>query len=116
MEVIEWIDYDAAIKLPENALGVAPTFDKEKYPTRELYEKACEELEFPYYQAFKKSVIDNDIKEGGDWHQNNKNGVPLFSDNTVSIFFMRAWDATLSKIWSEHENKDIGSYDFYMSR
>ncbi len=116
MKVIKWIDYESAEKLPENFLScIRMPFTKDDYPTMKDYHDACETIEKPYFEAFRQSIIKNNIKEGGDWHQNNKNGVPLFDDNTVALFTYRSWSAYLSKIWSEEENKEYDTLYFYMS-
>lgn len=54
------------------------------------------------------------IREGGDWHQSDACGCPVFSDGTTALFSYRAWGDIMAAIWSEHDGKDYGYMDFYM--
>jgi len=69
----------------------------------------------PYAEAFRKYVVENKIREGGDWHQYSPAGTPLFSDKTVGVFSYRAWGDIMAAIWSEEEDADYSYMDFYMS-
>lgn len=67
----------------------------------------------PYFEAFRDFVLENRIKECGDWHQNSDNGTPLFSDGTVGLFSFRGWGDIMAAVWSTAENKDYHYMDFY---
>lgn len=67
-----------------------------------------------YAEAFRSYVVKHYIKQGGEWHQNSQEGVPLFSDNRVATFSLRAWGDFMAAAWSEAEDKDYSYMDFYM--
>ena len=54
------------------------------------------------------------LKQGGDWHQNDPKGVPVFNDGTVAMFSFRAWGDLMAALWAEHEDCDYSYMDFYM--
>lgn len=68
-----------------------------------------------YAEAFRKYVLKNEIRHGGDWHQEEEvNGAPLFSDGKAATFSYRAWGDIMAAIWSEKDNIDYSYMDFYM--
>jgi hypothetical protein len=69
----------------------------------------------PYAEALRAAILKLQLREGGDWHQNDANGVPVFSDGTVATFSYRAWGDLLAAVWSEAEDKDYNYMRFYMS-
>ena len=59
----------------------------------------------PYYEA---------LRRGGDWHQDAKDGVPVFDDGAVGRFTWRAWGHLLAAIWSAEDRCTYTYMDFYM--
>ena len=68
----------------------------------------------PYLEAIRASVMAKRLRLTGEQHQNDEEGVPLFSDGKVAAFSFRGWGDLMAAIWSEAENKDYGYMDFYM--
>lgn len=67
----------------------------------------------PYYEAVRKSVIENRIWKCGDWHQRDA-GTPLFSDHTYGSWSLRGWGDLLAAIWNTALNTTEYSYmSFY---
>lgn len=70
----------------------------------------------PYVETLKEDILNKEIKEGGDWHQNADDGVPVFEDDTYLTMSYRAWGAMLAAIWnSTLEEPKYHYMDFYMS-
>lgn len=67
-----------------------------------------------YAEALRKEIVEKGIRRGGDWHQNDEEGTPLFSDGKVGSFTYRAWGDLLAAIWSEEEGNDYTYMDFYL--
>ena len=126
MKVKEWISYKKAKKYKESVSGFGGFFNFQPGKTNEedqetgmrwkdyLNMAGYNEESYPYLNAIKKSVIENDLKLTGEQHQYSKNGVPLFEDDTVASFSWRAWGDLMAAIWSDEEDKDYCYMDFYM--
>jgi hypothetical protein len=70
---------------------------------------------YPYLEALRLSILHLGLTEGGFWHQRDC-GVPLFSDDTVGFFSMRAWGDLMAAIWnSELATKSFSYVDFAWS-
>lgn len=69
-----------------------------------------------YAECIRAYVIENNIKKGGDWHQSDEHGVPIFDDGTSGVFSYRAWGDIMAAIWSEKECRDYSYMDFYMTQ
>ena len=54
------------------------------------------------------------VRRGGDWHQDAKDGVPVFDDGAVGRFTWRAWGHLLAAIWSAEDRCTYTYMDFYM--
>ena len=67
-----------------------------------------------YAEALRRYIVKNKIKRGGDWHQSEAEGAPLFTDGTVACFSFRAWGDLLAAIWSSEEDRDYSYMSFYM--
>lgn len=65
-------------------------------------------------EALRRYIIDNKIKQGGDWHQSDVHGAPLFSDGKAATYSFRAWGDLLAAVWSEKEDKNYSYMSFYM--
>jgi len=68
----------------------------------------------PYIEALRQEIETNRIRRGGDWHQEDPHGVPIFEDGTIATFSYRAWGDLQAAIWSECEDYDYCYMDFYM--
>lgn len=104
IEVVDWISYEAAEKLPR-AVGALGGLWR-----AQLWEEYLEDWSpevHPYLEAIRKAVVERKIWEDGWWHQGN--GCPLFSDNTAGCFSMRAWGDLISAIW----NTELGRKDYF---
>ena len=68
----------------------------------------------PYAEALREACVKHNIRITGYQHQNDADGVPVFSDGKIGSFSFRAWGDLMAAIWSEAENKDYNYMDFYM--
>jgi len=66
----------------------------------------------PYAEALREACVKHNIRITGVQHQNDSNGVPVFSDGKIGSFSLRAWGDLMAAIWSEAENKDYNYMDF----
>lgn len=124
MEVIDWIDEEEADKREYSIGGCGGWFGFKKdaieipegewikvgHRWRDFIEEIKQE-KVPYYEALRKEIVNKNIKEGGFWHQTGE-GIPLFSDNTIASFSMRAWGDLMAAIWSEEEDENYTYTDF----
>ncbi len=70
----------------------------------------------PYFEAMRKSVLAKKIREGGFWHQSSDaKGMPLFEDDTVGSFTLRAWGDVMAAIWAEADDQDYNYVSFAWS-
>ena len=67
----------------------------------------------PYLEAIREDVIRRKIRYGGKHYQQNQQTTPMFNNDKMAIFSMRAWGDLMAAIWSENENKDYSYIDFY---
>lgn len=115
LSVERWIGYDEAEALPEAPLGGFGGWFGRDAPHRWAdYLARSGETIAPYAEALRAEVLRLGLKKGGDWHQEDAQGVPLFSDGTVALFSYRAWGDFMAAVWSEAENRDYQYMDFYM--
>jgi hypothetical protein len=68
----------------------------------------------PYAEALREACVKHNIRITGLQHQNEANGVPVFSDGKIGSFSFSAWGDLMAAIWSEAENRDHNYMDFYM--
>lgn len=113
IEVKEWITYPKEDEYPENeAGGLGGWVNGEKF---EEYITQYDTVAHPYLEAIRKDVIAKGLRLTGEQHQHQPNGVPLFTDGTVSTFSYRGWGDLMAAIWNSEENTDKYRYmDFYM--
>lgn len=109
IKVVDWIGYDDANEYEESIGGMGGWVKGHKWPD---YIDAIKDEFKPYYEAVRESVIEHDIRRGGFWHQQGGDGVPLFSDNTVACFSMRAWGDLMAAIWNTEEDVDFSYIHF----
>lgn len=112
ISVVQMIPYDEAEGKPCSLGGMGGFFDRGMRWEQilECYSAGGRE----YCEAFRKYILENCLKRGGDFHQEDAAGAPLFSDGTVGSFSYRGWGDFLAGVWSEAENKDYTYMDFYM--
>lgn len=115
MKVIDWVSREDTQNLESSVGGLGGFFNWERKGMRwKDYLGQHDSKEHPHLEALRESIVEKDIRFGGDWHQNADQGVPLFEDNTVGSFSFRAWGDLLAAVWSEHEDQDYDYMDFYM--
>lgn len=104
LTVVDWISYDEAEKRETSIGGLGGSF---QFGDRweDLYDEPDE-----YADALRAAIIRDNIRHGGDWHQDC--GCPVFSDGTVGSFSMRAWGDFLAAVWSSHDDVHYGYTDF----
>ena len=68
----------------------------------------------PYAEALREACVKHNIRITGLQHQNEANGVPVFSAGKIGSFSFRAWGDLMAAIWSEAENRDYNYMDFCM--
>lgn len=120
--VEKWISYEEADGKPESCGGLGGWFGRD-YETGEWrkknghrwadYIRRMGEAELPYLEAIRKDVVERKVRYNGRDHQNEDDGVPMFSDGSVGTFSYRAWGDLMAAIWSTEENKDYCYMDFY---
>lgn len=111
--VVDWIDYPKNGEYPENdAGGLGGWIHGENF---DEYLSAYDPDVHPYLKAIRDDVVAKGLRLTGEQHQHRPNGVPLFSDGTVSTFSYRAWGDLMAAIWNSAENTDQYEYmSFYM--
>lgn len=122
VKVEKWISYELATQeieigqLKVNDIGgMGGWFNSRDEGHRwKDYIKKFNKRQIPYIEALRQEIVQNRIKMPGSEHQERKDGVPVFSDNTVALYSYRAWGDLMAAIWSTEENKDYSYIDFYM--
>lgn len=111
--VKDWIPFKDADKYTDNGAGsMGGWVNGENFD--EFKAELPEELH-PYYDAIRKSVVEQHLRLTGEHHQYGDAGVPLFSDDTVSTFSYRGWGDIMAAIWNSEEPEKKYSYmHFYM--
>jgi hypothetical protein len=103
-EVVAWISYKAAqhyvVDIGSWAGGGT---DPEREPKL-----------VPYHEALHRAVVARRLRRGGDWHQDAKDGIPVFDDGAIGTFSWRAWGGLLAAIWSAEDGRHYTYLDFYM--
>ena len=67
----------------------------------------------PHLEAIRKSIVENEVWAGGEWHQDSPTGVPVLSDGHFMICSFRAWGDLLAAVWSSELERDFSYMDFY---
>jgi hypothetical protein len=118
--VVDWICDDDAGQREVALGGWGGWFGyKENGETREnahhRWKDYIEDLRpecIPYAEALRDECVKHNIRITGLQHQNDSNGVPVFSDGKIGSFSLRAWGDVMAAIWSEAEDKDYNYMDF----
>jgi len=113
VKVEKFISYDEAINLTD-VFGGMGGFFKEGMRWQDYIATVKDERKV-YAEAMREYIIANNSKGGGDWHQSEDDGVPLFSDGGVATFSYRAWGDIMAAIWSSELHRDFHYMSFYMS-
>ena len=108
---VEWINYDDVPKEATDIGSLGGWFSKGM--RWEDYIEDMPQQYSLYYEAIRESVLMNDLKITGNYHQDKPKGVPLFSDGVVLTASYRAWGDLMAAIWSTSEGKDYSYIDFY---
>lgn len=106
--VDRWIAYEEADGMPESVGGLGGCV---QFGMRwgDVFTSGDSHL-----NALRAEIIRLNLRQGGDWHQEDPHGVPVFSDGTVAKFSYRAWGDLLAVTWASHEDVDYRYMDFYM--
>ncbi len=105
MKVVEWTNYDDE---REDSFGSLGGFFEDGMRWKDYIAGLNKEGKV-LAEALRQEIVAKEIRRGGFWHQcqsGNDDGVPVFSDNTVARFSMRAWGDLLAAVWAEEEDKD----------
>lgn len=113
VRVIGWIPYDGVPADLTGRIGGWGGVIQRGDRWRD-YVELCEAREVVFYEALREEILRLGLKRGGDWHQNDPEGVPVFSDGSVAQLSFRAWGDLMAALWADHEDRDYGYMDFYM--
>lgn len=112
--VESWISYFEADEYEKSIGGWGGWFNGEEKGQRwKDFIEAVEPIKRPYYEAVREAAILHGLRFSGSIHQQSENGAPLFDDDTVGQFTMRAWGDLMAAIWSEEDDEDYSYMDFY---
>lgn len=111
--VVNWIHWGDVDKSADDIGGLGGFFNNGMRWTD--YLKEMPDTYAPHFEALREAIVERGLREGGDWHQNHPEGVPIFSDGSVATFSYRAWGDLLAATWSEHDGADYNYMSFYMS-
>lgn len=110
--VVKWIPYDHIDELTPTVGGMGGFFRNGM--RWKDYINCINDDYSTYYEALREEIISKALKQGGDWHQEDAHGAPVFSDGVTGSFSYRAWGDLMAAVWSEYEKKDYHYMDFYM--
>lgn len=111
IRVERWTSYEEADKLKESIGGLGGWF-KEQHTWEDMLDAVGLQAA-PYAIALRDAIIKIGIIEGGDWHQEDDKGCPVFSDGSAATFSYRAWGDFLAAAWQWHTKKPHHYMDFY---
>lgn len=108
-----WISEEESQKYKENCLGgMGGWFGFKQKNTWQDYLNNWDESVHKYIEALAEEIIQKDVRITGEEHQQG-DGVPLFSDDTVSHFSFRAWGDLMASIYTKKTGKEYCYMDFY---
>lgn len=112
VRVVAWICYDN-VGYDENDLGGIGGWVEGESFDEYLLDVAPHMR--GHAEALRQAILARGLKYTGHDHQNRDDGVPLFSDDTVSQFSFRAWGDIMAAVWNTAEDtRRYGYMDFYM--
>lgn len=124
MKVVRWTSGDEELEVSFGSMGgwfnaghIHPDLAAKGYFGHRWsdYIEGMDAKGLAYAEALRASILERECREGGDWHQNDEEGTPVFSDGTCASFSFRAWGDLLAAVWSEEHDLDYTYMDFYMS-
>ena len=111
MKVIDWISDAAAEDKTESVGWMGGWFDDgDRWAD---YLAAYGPAVHPYLEAIKDDVLASGRFINGGQHQNSPRGVPLFEDDTVGRFSLRAWGDLMAAIATVKDGGDHHYMEFY---
>lgn len=112
-KVIGWVHYESVPREGIGRIGGWGGFIESGDRWKD-YIAASPEEHVPFYESLRREILRKGLKRGGDWHQSDPKGVPVFDDGTVGMFTFRAWGDLMAAVWAEYEDRDYSYMDFYM--
>ena len=106
--VVRVADWDE--DLPESVGGAGGWFDGGRHTWEDYLDQWVLSAQI-YIDALRRWIVSNEIRHGGDWHQDE--GMPVFSDGTCAKFSMRAWGDLLAAAWTGPDRCPWEYIDFY---
>ncbi len=113
VEVVGWVHYDSVPSEGLNCIGGWGGCIEQGDRWKD-YLETWDEDDVPFVESLRNEILRLKLKQGGDWHQNDAEGVPVFNDGSAGMFSFRAWGDLMAAIWAEHEDRDYSYMDFYM--
>jgi hypothetical protein len=113
--VIGWVRYDscAGVEFSELDLGGWGGGIRKGHRWAD-YIADLDERRQPYFEALRADILARHIRRGGDWHQNDPGGVPVFDDGCIVALTYRAWGDLMAALWATQDGCDYEYMDFYM--
>lgn len=114
LKITKWIPENESDKYDGNDLGGMGGWFKDGMRWKDYLENYKEEA-WPMLEELRRSILENKIRMTGQEKQDSgQPSVPLWNNNTVTIYSWRGWGDLMAAVWSESENKDYHYMDFYM--
>ena len=113
MKVVEWISYGEAEGKTESVGWRGGWFGNGDGERWDDYLAAYKPETHPYLGAIKDDVLASGRFINGGQHQNSPRGVPLFEDDTIGSFTLRAWGDLMAAIATVKDGKDHHYMEFY---
>jgi hypothetical protein len=110
--VVGWTFYGDEARSENDFGGMGGWVDGHDF---DQYVSGISDVMRPYALALRDAIVRSGRKTTGCEHQTRQDGVPVFSDGTVSTFSYRAWGDIMAAVWNSAENTQRYSYmSFYM--
>ena len=113
--VIGWVSYDSCLRVEFSELSLGGWGGwMEKGQRWSDYVADLNARWRPHFEALRADILARHIRRGGDWHQSDPEGVPVFDDGCIVPLSFRAWSDLMAAIWATEEGRNYGYMDFYM--
>ena len=112
MKVIGWIDDDETEEWMDQSIGGLGGFFERGMRWKD-YVDMYNEKGKEYAEALRLAILVRGLRYNGSQHQNDPEGVPVFSDGTIATFSFRAWGDLMAGVWSDADDQDYSYMDFY---